>query len=327
MIEAEMGEAKLTGSVRIEAPARLHLGFLDLSASLGRRFGSIGLAIDRPSTVLTVKPADDYAATGPEQERALRLASRLGGVIAPDAAFHVDIERAIPAHAGLGSGTQLALAIGSAIATAAGKTMPPRKLGELVERGARSAIGMAAFETGGFIVDGGRGPDSDAPPVLVHVPFPEEWRILLIMDHREKGVHGEMETRAFTELPPFETGLAAHICHLVLMQLTPALVEADIETFGRALRQIQKIIGGYFAPAQGGAPWTSLRVGQLAEKMAAGGAHGVGQSSWGPTGFGFVPTDEAANRLYHSLVEDAKAEGLEILIVRGRNIGASVEKV
>lgn len=322
-----MREAKLTGSVRIEAPARLHLGFLDLGANLGRRFGSIGLAVDQPSTALTVSPADSFSATGSEHERALRLARQLGEVIAPGTAFHVNIERAIPAHAGLGSGTQLALAIGAAIAAATGTPYSPRRLGERVERGARSAIGMAAFETGGFIVDGGRTPDGHAPPVLIHAAFPEEWRILLILDRHEKGVHGEMETRAFAELPPFKADVAAHICHLVLMQLVPALIEADIETFGSALRQVQKIIGGYFAPAQGGKPWTSARVGHLAEKMAAEGAHGIGQSSWGPTGFGFVPTDEAANRLYHSLIEKAKAEGLEILIVRGRNAGARIEKV
>lgn len=322
-----MREAKLTGAVRIEAPARLHLGFLDLGGTLGRRFGSIGLAVDRPATALTVSPADAFAATGPERARTRRLVEQLAGAIAPGARFHVDVEQAIPAHAGLGSGTQLALAIGAGIAAAAGTAHTPRTLGELVERGARSAIGMAAFETGGFIVDGGRGDATDAPPVLVRTPFPDDWRILLIMDHDEKGVHGEMESQAFADLPHFEETVAAHICHLVLMQLVPALIENDIQAFGSALRHIQKIIGGYFAPAQGGRPWTSERVGRLAEKLAAEGAHGIGQSSWGPTGFAFVPTEKAANRLYHSLNEDAKAEGLEILIARGRNVGAHVEKV
>ncbi len=38
------------GAVRVIAPARLHLGFLDLNGGLGRLFGSIGLAIDTPRT-------------------------------------------------------------------------------------------------------------------------------------------------------------------------------------------------------------------------------------------------------------------------------------
>ena len=29
-------------TVRVRAPARLHLGFLDMNGALGRRFGSIG---------------------------------------------------------------------------------------------------------------------------------------------------------------------------------------------------------------------------------------------------------------------------------------------
>ena len=32
--------------VQVTTAARLHLGFLDLAGDLGRRFGSIGLAID-----------------------------------------------------------------------------------------------------------------------------------------------------------------------------------------------------------------------------------------------------------------------------------------
>src|ERR1700680_1975654 len=44
-------------SVTVTAAARLHLGFLDLNGGLGRRFGSIGLAIDAPRTRLTISSA------------------------------------------------------------------------------------------------------------------------------------------------------------------------------------------------------------------------------------------------------------------------------
>lgn len=59
--------------------------------------------------------------------------------------------------------------------------------------------------------------------------------------------------------------------------------------------------------------------------MGAAGATGLGQSSWGPTGFAFVESQQAAERLYHSLVEEAKSDGLEIIIARGRNAGATIE--
>jgi predicted sugar kinase len=54
---------------------------------------------------------------------------------------------------------------------------------------------------------------------------------------------------------------------------------------------------------------------------------GIGQTSWGPTGFAFTDTEAAAARLYDSVVGDATAVGLELMIVRGRNAGARMEPV
>jgi beta-ribofuranosylaminobenzene 5'-phosphate synthase len=46
------------GAVRVVAPARLHLGFLDLHGGLGRKFGSLGVTLDEPRTALTVRRAE-----------------------------------------------------------------------------------------------------------------------------------------------------------------------------------------------------------------------------------------------------------------------------
>ena len=315
------------GAVRVVAPARLHLGFLDLNGSLGRLFGSIGLAIDTPRTELVLKRARAFKGEGPDHHRAIDVLRRFAEVFSLDTAYDVKITSAIPAHAGLGSGTQLALATGAALMELEGLTYSPARLGEIVDRGARSAIGMAAFEQGGFIVDGGRGAIDRAPPILVRTDFPEAWRALLVMDARTAGVHGEDEAKAFAALPPLPDAAAAIVCRLVLMQLVPGLMEADIEAFGRALTDIQAIVGGHFAAAQGGSPWTSPAVGRVIEALRNGGAYGIGQSSWGPTGFAFAPSKEIADRLYDSSIELARAEGLEILIAAGRNRGASIERI
>ena len=146
-----------------------------------------------------------------------------------------------------------------------------------------------------------------------------------MLDPGRAGVSGDAEERAFEALPEFPQSSAAHICHLVLMKLVPGLKEKDITAFGEALTEIQQLVGGHFAPGQGGGSWTSPAVGAIAQRMKEMGATGIGQSSWGPTGFAFVDGDEAAVRLYHSLVEAAKADGVEIVIARGRNTGARVE--
>lgn len=308
------------------APARLHLGFLDLNGSLGRRFGSIGLALDTPATRLTVQRAPHHSAEGPDSDRALRYLARYSSTTARSG-FAVKVEEAIPAHAGLGSGTQMALAIGAAMARLDGQTLTPYGMAQLGERGARSGIGLAAFAQGGFLVDGGKGPSDAAPPLTLRHDFPEDWRVLLILDRGRTGVSGEAETKAFRNLPPFPEPSAAQICRLVLMQLVPGLKEGDLNAFGAAVTDIQTIVGAHFANAQGGSPWSSPPAGRLAARMGAMGATGIGQSSWGPTAFAFVSSEEAASRLYHSLVEEAKAVGLDILIAQGRNHGARIDPV
>lgn len=314
-------------AIRVTAPARLHLGFLDLHGGLGRRYGSIGLALDQPATVVTVSRGTVGAATasGAEADRAARAIERFSQSLGLPGVYRADVDAAIPPHAGLGSGTQLALAIGVALARLEGRSETTRALGETLDRGARSAIGMAAFERGGFIVDGGRGSREAAPPVLMQTDFPADWRALLVLDTRTEGVHGEGELQAFARLPAFSEALAAHLCRLVLMRLMPGVVEADLAAFGAGLTEIQQIVGAHFAAAQGGSPWTSPAVGRIVRAMGEAGAVGLGQSSWGPTGFAFVESQDAADRLYCSLVEKAMAERVEIRIARGRNSPASVE--
>lgn len=314
-------------AVRVRAPARLHLGFLDLEGSLGRRYGGIGLAVDRPQTDVAVSRAPVFSARGVERERALRLVEGLAPALALDQAYAVDVERAIPAHAGLGSGTQLALAIAAGILALEGRTSTAGAIASLADRGARSAIGMGAFEAGGFIVDGGRDATDRPPPVVARLPFPESWRVLLVLDRAAEGVHGDRETRAFRDLRPFPAALAGHLCRLTLMRLLPAVAEQNIAPFGAAVTEIQAAAGAHFAAAQGGGPWSSPAVGRLVEKLGAMGAIGLGQSSWGPTGFAFAGSEDAARRLYETAAEEARAEGLEIVIARGRNSGARTDLI
>lgn len=313
-------------SIRIRAPGRLHLGFLDLNGGLGRRFGSLGLAIDRPVTEIVVRRAVALEAVGPENRRAAAAAIRIVDAFGLRPGHHIEVIEAIPAHAGLGSGTQLALAIGAAMLRLEGRRLPAQEIGDALDRGARSAIGMAAFDNGGFVVDGGRGPADHPPPVIIHQPIPEDWRIVLVLDRNGEGVHGDKEAKAFANLAPFPEAQAGHLCRLVMMRLAPALAERDLAAFGAAVTEIQQIVGSHFAAAQGGRLWSSPKVEAMLGGIARAGGVGIGQSSWGPTGFAFVPSEAVAQTLYRTFVQDAKANGLEILVARGRNAGAEIEE-
>ena len=233
-------------SIRIRAPGRLHLGFLDLNGGLGRRFGSLGLAIDAPVTEIVVSRAEELVTIGPESRRAATAAIRVVDAFGLRAGHHIEVIEAIPAHAGLGSGTQLSLAIGAALLRLEGRVLPAHEIGDALDRGARSAIGMAAFDRGGFVVDGGRGPSDRPPPVVIHQPFPAEWRVMLVLDRNGEGVHGDKEAKAFANLAPFPETRAGQLCRLVMMRLAPAIAEHDIGAFGSAVTEIQEIVGGHF---------------------------------------------------------------------------------
>jgi beta-RFAP synthase len=229
-----------------------------------------------------------------------------------------------PAHVGLGSGTLLALAVGTACASALDDRLETREIAQLAQRGERSGIGIGVFEHGGFLLDGGRGPHSTSPPLLSRLSFPEHWRCVLVLDERHEGLSGVAERKAFGTLAAMTELTAGQLARRVLVGLLPAIAEADFGAFSEHLGQIQAVVGDYFAPAQGGR-FTSREVGRVLEQLAADfQLPGIGQSSWGPTGFIFTP-DAATAAAVEEACRPHLAEGLRCLTVRAANHGARLE--
>jgi beta-ribofuranosylaminobenzene 5'-phosphate synthase len=283
--------------IRIEAPARLHFGMLDLRGSLGRRFGGIGAGVFDPSLVLEVERAAGVEAEGAEANRAVEFARRYLASQGIREGVRIVIRHAIPEHAGLGSGTQLALAVARGIAELYDRPTNAATLATAVGRARRSAIGTWLFDGGGFIVEGGRREDTDRiAPLLARLPIPDSWRCVVAVPWSTEGVSGESEVQAFRELPAPPLREVEHVAHVLVMSLLPALVEGDLETFGRAITTIQQINGSWFAPAQGG-PFASGSSTELIGKMSQWGAAGVGQSSWGPAVYGITEGDDRAAEL------------------------------
>jgi beta-RFAP synthase len=309
--------------VTVRAPARLHLGFLDLNGGLGRRFGSIGLALDGLGTRLTVQSASRMRVDGPDAERARAHIATAQRALALDGSYHATIETAVPPHAGPGSGTQMALAVAAALRRLHGLPLDPAGDAIRLGRGQRSGIGIAAFQAGGLVVDGGRGAATQAPPLISRIAFPENWRAIVLLDPARQGAHGAAETAAFARLPEFPARQAEHLCRLVLMQALPAAAEHDIAAFGSAIRELQAAIGDYFAPAQG-ARFTSPEVGAVLAHLDAQGAHGIGQSSWGPTGFAFAASPQDAERLAAFARAHQSGQALDIRVCAALNRGAEI---
>lgn len=310
--------------VTVTAPARLHLGFLDLNGELGRRFGGIGFSIGGLRTRITIQAAARTRIEGPENDRAGRYLDTMQRALDVQGHHHLTVEEAVPAHSGLGSGTQLALAVAAGLRALHDRPFDIRGDAVRLGRGGRSGAGVGLFEQGGLVVDGGHGASDAAPPIVSRIAFPPHWRVLVVLDPNQQGVHGPDESAAFAALPRFSGNDAAHLCRLVLMKALPALVEADIANFGAAIKDMQAVLGDHYAPAQGGNRFASPAVAACLDMLDHAGAHGIGQSSWGPTGFAFADSVEKAERLAEIVRRNPRNRGLDIRVCPALNHGADI---
>lgn len=324
-------------TVSVRAPARLHLGFLDPAGSLGRPWGSIGLVIDGMDTEVTIGWAacDVFEARADamtaELDRArvhVEALRRHTGRCEP---IHLRLLRAPPGHAGFGSGTQLALAVGRAFVRWHGLEASTADIARWLGRGLRSGVGIAGFDQGGLLVDAGPGAEGQPAPLIARVALPEDWRIVLALDAQRRGLSGDDERRALSLLPPLPRATAADLCHQVLMRVLPGAATAAFAPFAEGITQLQRRLGEHFAPAQGGRAYTSDAVGRLMAWIGAarGGPAGaaIGQSSWGPTGFAVLPSQaEAAAVVAAARAAGALEASLDVRIVRALNRGAAVEE-
>ncbi len=310
--------------VSVIAPARLHMGFIDLSGSLGRHFGSIGVALNEISTSLSVTGAEQLTVTGAAAQRAEKCVSMLCQTLQVSDKLNITIDSASPVHVGLGSGTQMSLAVGAALSEFYGLGLSVREIAAVTDRGLRSGIGIGVFEQGGLVVDGGRGEKTITPPVLAHMDVPDGWRFILVFDKRGQGLHGQQEIQAFKELQPFPRQEAARLCYLLLMQGLPAVAENDIGKFGDVISQLQRSVGEHFSSAQGGV-FTSPEVAAAMQWLVRQGAVAIGQTSWGPTGFCAIDGAQSAESIADlAKLEFAHFNNLSFVVASARNSGGDV---
>jgi beta-ribofuranosylaminobenzene 5'-phosphate synthase len=247
------------------------------------------------------------------------VAADLGG----GASYALHLDEVIPGHAGLGSGTQLALAIGAGVATLEGVAPDLRAIAARLGRGKRSGIGVGTFGQGGAVLDCGPGAGT-LPPVLCRLLFPPEWRVLLIFDLASAGIHGADEVAAFAAVPDFPEARTAELCRRLLLGALPALAESDFKRFCAEIGYLQACMADYFAPLQGG-PYASSGVAELLDWLAGEGVTGIGQSSWGPTGFAFAESEAEGEALLAHARARARGSPLRLELARARNRPAIIE--
>ena len=312
-----------TESVRVTAPARLHLGFLGLDGADRGRFGSIGVGITGFSTVVCAERSERVEIDGEDDGHIAGITRNVLERFRIDAGVRVKVEQRIPRHQGLGSGTQMALALGAAITTLHGVHAGVEDIALATGRGMRSGVGLGVFAQGGFILDSGRSEGRRLPTTIFRHDFPEEWRFVLVMDTRAEGISGTDEVEAFKSLPDMSPGACAEICRQVLMQMLPGIMEKDCDRFGASVSSIQSSIGEYFSAAQGGA-YASENVRQALEFLLEHNATGTGQTSWGPTGFAVFPDEKSARRAIDAFA--GRDDMVSLLLAGAENNQAQVSR-
>ncbi len=286
------------GGIRVESVGRLHLGLMDLHGGLERKFGGIGVALERPRVVVEAGQADELVVEGADEERTWEFAERFYANFSNrvDSKAHLRVREVIPPHVGLGSGTQLALSVGTALAKVHCLDLGAIELSKALGRGRRSSIGAGAFESGGFLVDGGCRDGTGTPPILFRYPFPSDWIFVIVTPESPKVPSGGVEDSAFDNLPSPPEEMVGRICRLLVMKMLPSLIEGDVRGFGEAMTRVQHLVGESFATAQAGRYASALSE-ELVAYMLAHGAAGAGQSSWGPTIYALIKGEDKALEL------------------------------
>jgi beta-ribofuranosylaminobenzene 5'-phosphate synthase len=325
----------------IKTPSRLHLTLIDLNGSVGRIDGGVGLTIENPNFILRSEIQDSGIEINFENkiynkkikdeysDKIGNAAKKMVEYLKIQNGYNFLVKEIYPPHSGLGSGTQISLAVGKSILNLNNMDMKSSQIAKIVGRGGTSGIGVIAFDYGGLIIDGGHRinekPDflpssasyASPAPLIARYDFPEEWKIIVAIPHVPAGASGSKEVNIFQNYCPIPLKEVQKLSHVMLMKMMPAIVEEDISSFGDSINQIQNI----------GFKKIELElqhplVHNLIKNMSLAGACGVGMSSFGPTVYAF--TDNNSKKISRIARDTMKDIGGKVIITKAQNNGALV---
>jgi beta-ribofuranosylaminobenzene 5'-phosphate synthase len=317
--------------VIIRTGCRLHFTLIDMNAELGRVDGGVGVGLKSPGWTVEVSRDRQWAVDGAIRSLIGPLKKTLG-LRSP---LQVKVGGGIPGHVGLGSKTQLALALASGLAAFDSKAskLSVRELARIVGRGGTSGIGVTTFEKGGLILDGGhsygekggffpsRYSKVGTPPVLARFEVPSSWYFVVGIP-KGRLIEGKDEAEAFKENTPVTGKDVGAVTRTIIMNMLPAVVEDDIEAFGKAVGRLQTM---GFKRAENRLQVPEVRL--LQRKMVDLGASGAGLSSFGPACFCIMRGKKAANEMVSELLRFMRKNiGGTAFASQAMNTGARIER-
>lgn len=327
----------------IETPSRLHVTLMDMNGIYGRIDGGVGITTRSPSLVVEAQSGyDDVEVEFQDKdlpmdimdgylEKILSVTRKINGYLGLEGGYHFKLKEVFPSHSGLGSGTQLSLAVARLVTELNGEDISTRMLAEIVGRGGTSGIGVESFRRGGFIVDCGHkltdkkeflpSSASTAPPapIIARYDFPRDWRIVMAIPRVDGKVFGDGEVDIFQEYCPIPLEEVRELTHLLFMKMMPAVLEEDLDNFGEAVNTVQNI-GFKKVELELQNPF----IRKLMDDLRSAGAAGVGMSSFGPTVY--AVTDTGSKNICRVARNSMKDIDGETILTGAQNKGAQIYK-
>ncbi len=325
---------------QVITPSRLHFGLTDLNGNLGRINGGLGLALEEPGWEIKGGLANKIDLIQSNPPSVISIINNFDQYFKTKTKdFNFTILKKIPPHIGLGSNTQFCLAIGAILAKIHNIETSIVEIATAIKRGGTSGIGVAAFDKGGIILDGGHtfGPGKETesfkpssistatpPPVIFRFNPPSNWYFVLLTPNTEIGAFGKKEVDLFSEHCPIPRREVEKLSRLILVKILPAIVEKDIQTFGEGITEMQ-IQFTRFGMEQ----YKKGIVNDLL-KFTRKNANifGSGISSFGPTIFGLTNAQKKAEKILKEVEETFSKDIFKLLLYSKVNCkGAKIKKI
>ncbi len=331
--------------VQINTPSRIHVTLIDMNGSLGRVDGGLGFSLSNPNWIITFEHKESAGLDVVMSDDV--DCSMVSGLVAellprlhlpPDPAIRIKIEASIQQHVGLGSKTQLSIALIDGLSRlfhAGTMTLNPQEMARLVKRGGTSGIGVNAYFSGGFIVDGGHkfglgqekecfspssASNASPGPLLFHQDFPEDWHVVCALPSTEKGAHGEGEVDIFHKFCPVPVNEVQELSHVILMRMLPGLKTNNFNDVCWCINKIQTI---GFKKVELGIRGPAFR--KVMKSWQESGAPCVGMSSFGPCMYSLAENENDAQEILKSICTILPPANGIAFIAKACNRGATVK--
>ena len=317
--------------IDITTGSRLHFGLICNTPHSPWRFGGIGVMLRQPAWRLRVTPiAADTDTISADMEVADRIHDFLARIRSHQdvSSLHVEVHQNLALHTGLGSGTQLGLALSAAIEVMTHRRLQedPFQLAQLADRAERSAIGTIGFARGGFLVDHGESRGASLNRRVDRMAVPEGWRFILVHPIDSQGLSGEKERAFFGQRVHMPQTLIEDLEQQILTQIAPAVRENRFEQFAASLENYGQTVGAFYAGEQGGV-FAHPAMTHLVSHLQANGISGMAQSSWGPLISIPASSQQHAEEIRELIPQTIDDSPLSVSVSEPLNTGATVRSI